>query len=334
VSLVTVTFNAARFIEACLTSVAAIRYPALEVLVVDNASTDGTPNLVRRGLPQGQLIESPRNLGFAGANNLAVGRATGDVLLFLNPDTLPPPETVEALCLPVWQEATLGATGCKLVYPDGRIQSAGGVLDAGGHCAHRGYREPDRGEYDVPAEVDYLPAAALAIRRALFVEVGGFHEGYFPGFYEDVELCLRLRRAGYRVRYLPRPAIVHLESPSMERAYRYWMQRNRLLFLARNAEGGTVLAELVREGGRLLRDDVRPVLTALGRRPWRLRAEWQRVRPVLAGSVAALPPVARALLGRGRPMFRTTRGQSPRDPRQKSEQDRGDGPSTAGAAPS
>src|SRR5207245_2882126 len=122
---------------------------------------------------------------------------------------------------------------CKLVFSDGRLQSAGGLIRPNAHCVHRGWGKPDHGQYDEPALVDYVPGAALAIRRTLFTDLGGFHTGYFPGFYEDAELCTRLRRLGYQVWYLPSPRIVHHEGMSMRASAAYAMQRNRLLFLAR-----------------------------------------------------------------------------------------------------
>jgi GT2 family glycosyltransferase len=288
VSIVTVTFEAAAFVEPFLASIAALRDPDLEIVIVDNASRDGTPERIRGALPRATLVEPGRNLGFGGGSNLGAARARGDVLLFLNPDTVVPPDVVERLCVPVWERPRLGVAGCKLVFPDGRLQSAGGVVGANGHCRHRGWGEVDRGQYDVETGVDYVPGAALAIRRALFLEIGGFWEGYFPGFYDDTELCLRVRARGYEVRYLPRPVVVHLESPSMSRARAYWMTRNRLLFLARNQPLTETPATVARELRALARDGVRPLVGALVRcDPARAAAAWRGLAPVLAGTLVA-----------------------------------------------
>jgi len=288
VSLVSVTFNAAGFVGPFCAAVARLRHPGLEIIVVDNASRDGTATEVRRLLPQAMVIESDRNLGFAGGSNLGASRASGDVLFFLNPDALPPPGAVAQLCGPVACRPEIGAAGCKLVYPDGRLQSAGGMIGPNAHCAHRGHGDADHGQYDEGAIVDYVPGAALAIRRTLFAEVGGFYAGYFPGFYEDAELCVRLRERGYEVHYFPTPRIIHLEGASMSAASAYWMQRNRLLFLARVGQPRRRGA-LVREVRWLYGTYLGPLGRALlGGHPWRLHAEWRRVRPVLAGTVAAV----------------------------------------------
>lgn len=316
-SVVTVTFEAAGFVVPFLRALGAAASP-LEVVVVDNASRDGTAALVRETLPTARVIASPTNLGFAAGSNLGAEHASGDVLAFLNPDTVPPPGAVERLARPVRERPGLGAAGCKLVFPDGRIQSAGGMLGPNGHSVHRGYGEPDRRQYDVEAAVDYVPGGALAIRRALFLELGGFYPGYFPGFYEDVELCLRLRERGYDVRYFPEPAIRHLESPSMRRAYAFWLTRNRLLFLARNGRAADAMHVVAVEALWLHREYLRPLLASvLGHRPSSPAAEWRRTRPVLAAIAVAAAVAPRAIWQarrmRGRALSRGTPSPA-RDP--------------------
>jgi GT2 family glycosyltransferase len=287
-AIVTVTFNAAAFVGPFLDALAAV--PDTEIAVIDNASADGTATLVRARLPQATLLESPQNLGFAAGSNRGATLTRAPVLLFINPDTRFAPEAPAHLAAAV-RDPRVGAAGCKLVFPDGRIQSAGGVLGANGFAAQRGWGELDRGQFDAPAAVDYVPGAALAIRRSVFEEVGGFHPGYFPGFYEDAELCWRLRRHGYEVRYVPEPAIVHLESLSMRPRLDYWLHRNRMLFLVRNPDAW---AGLGTEGAWLVREHIGPLARALvGAHPWKLGAAWRRLRPVLAGELAGLALAAR-----------------------------------------
>ncbi|HLK12689.1 MAG TPA: glycosyltransferase family 2 protein [Candidatus Binatia bacterium] len=295
VAVVTVTFNAAPFIEPFLIAVKDLHYPQLEVVIVDNASHDETTGLIARLLPRAVLIRSPRNLGFAAACNLGAECAGGDVLLFLNPDTRPPPDAVEALCATIWHSPEIGAAGSKLVFPDGRIQRIGGALGPNGIASHPGWGEPDRGQYDRPADVDYVPGAALAIRRSLFLALGGFHTGYFPGFYEDTELCLRLRERGLRVCYVPTPRIAHLESPSMGRRTAYWLHRNRMLFLARNP---SARAGIGREIRWLSATHVMPIVRALvGGHPRSFAREARLLAGVIAGMAAGGLAVLRARRG-------------------------------------
>ncbi len=284
VSVVVVTYESARFLTPFLHGLAAQRGIDVEVVVVDNASRDESRALVARHLPSATLVASPTNVGFAAGVNLGAARATGDVLLFLNPDMELPPNAVALLGGAARDRPEVGAFGAKLRFPDGRIQCAGGILGPNGHSGHRGWGERDVGQYDTEADVDYVPGAALAIRRERFEALGRFHEGYFPGFYEDTELCLRLRRQGLPVRYLPRPALVHLESQSMGRRYDYWIHRNRLLFLARNPDA---YAGLGAEARWFVREHLRPLAGAVRHRRFDVFARLlRRVPGVVGGHLA------------------------------------------------
>src|SRR5262245_8849194 len=292
VSVVTVTYHAAAFLAPFFAPLAAFR-PEPELIVVDNASADGSADLVARALPQTLLVRSPRNLGFAAGSNLGAARATGDVLVFLNPDTRAPADAIALLAAPAWERPDVGAVGCKLVFPDGRIQGAGGSLGRNAVAHQRGYGEADRGQYDAEEDVDYVPGAALAIRRALFRELGGFYEGYFPGFYEDTELCVRLRRRGYRVIYRPVPRIVHLGSVTMERRAYYWLNRNRIVFLGRNGDAQHLWGDLVYEARWLAREHVRPLAITLLHRRHAAWAACRQLAAVAAGEVAGACSVLR-----------------------------------------
>jgi GT2 family glycosyltransferase len=291
VAIVTVTYEAAGFLAPFLAGLAALEPPRPEVVIVDNASRDGSAELVARLLPSATLVRAPANLGFAGGSNAGARASDADVLLFLNPDTIPPRDLVAPLVAAL-DEPGVGVVGCKLVFPDGRIQSAGGVLGPDGHGAHRGWGEPDDGRWDAPADVDYVPGAALAIRRDLFWRLGGFHDGYFPGFYEDAELCLRARVAGLRARWVPRPAIPHLESPVMSARRTYWMERNRLRFLARTQAGGVRVG---REAAWCWRAHGAPLARALvGLHAWKARTEAATLGAVLRAYGAAAADALRA----------------------------------------
>jgi GT2 family glycosyltransferase len=284
VSVVVVTYDSARFLTPFLRSLEAQTGIDHEVIVVDNASGDASRELVAGLLPSATRIASPANLGFAGGVNLGAARATGDALLFLNPDMELPPDAVALLGGAARDQPEVGAFGAKLRFPDGRIQCAGGMLGPNGHSGHRGWGEQDVGQYDEPIDVDYVPGAALAVLRERFLALGGFHEGYFPGFYEDTELCLRLRQQGLPVRYLPRPALVHLESQSMGRRYDYWLHRNRLLFLARNP---SAYAGVGAEARWFVREHLRPLAGALRHRRFDVLARLlRRVPSVVGGHVA------------------------------------------------
>ncbi|HNT74058.1 MAG TPA: glycosyltransferase family 2 protein [Anaerolineae bacterium] len=215
-SVIILTWNGMTYLEACLNAVLAQVYPDFEVIVVDNASTDGSAELVAEQYPQVRLMRNERNLGFAAGNNVGLRAATGNVLVLLNQDTEVRPGWLAALVEAV-QNPTVGIVGCKLLYPDGTIQHAGAYLDeVRGASEHYGRHEPDTGQYDTPREVEFVTGAAVALTRATLSRVGELDEGFAPAYYEDVDWCYRVREAGLRVWYCPQAAAVHYESTSIQ----------------------------------------------------------------------------------------------------------------------
>lgn len=162
-------------------------------------------------------------------------------LCFLNSDTEPQAGWVQPLVDGVEKHASVGLVGPKLLFPDGTIQSAGGLFDAGRGPYHRhlGYS----GDYRLvnePREVSWITGAAHFIPRALFMQLGGYDEGYVRGYFEDVDLCMRLKRDGYRVWYEPRSVITHhagasagTKTAAEERAAAWRFKRNSLRFHAK-----------------------------------------------------------------------------------------------------
>lgn len=240
VSIIILTYNHADYIEGCLRSVMAQTYAPIEVIVCDNASKDGTAERVKASVfaPDVRLIEAQRNRGCAGGNNLASRQAKGAVLFFLNPDTQLDQNCVAEIVKPLLERKDVGITGAKIYYPNStRFQHAGGIINRNGMTAHRGDGEFDRGQFDEPAEVDYVTGAALAIRRDLFLYAGGFDEDYNPAYYEESDLCWRVKKRGYKVMYEPRAVLWHKEGAAVTKWSRtfYWLNyRNRIRFLLKN----------------------------------------------------------------------------------------------------
>ncbi|HOE95153.1 MAG TPA: glycosyltransferase family 2 protein [Candidatus Sumerlaeota bacterium] len=237
-SVIVCSLNGERVLPACLRSLrscGAGRTP-YEVIVVDNGSTDATPALVRRDFPEARLVQTGRNLGFAGGNNAGMLTARGEILVLLNDDTEVPADWIDALCAPFARDPAIGAVGCKLLYPDRRtIQHAGGLLYPNGNTGHHGMGEVDNGQWDTPGERAYVTGAALALRRAALAQVGLLDPGYFPIYFEEVDLQTRLARAGWKIHYEPAAWLVHHESQSQGAGsprfvYRY--TKNRIRYLA------------------------------------------------------------------------------------------------------
>ncbi len=202
-----------------------------EVLLVDNASGDGTTGAVRAACPQVRIIESGANLGFGAGCNLGLRAAGGRAILFLNPDTAPVGDALPRLLATLWADPALGIVGPALCYPDGRPQGArrrfptpltaflestivqqywpqNRVLDR--------YYLADRPD-DARQDVDWLYGACLLARRSALRAIGGFDEGYFM-YSEELDLCARLRADGWRIAYEPAATVVHHEGASSEQA--------------------------------------------------------------------------------------------------------------------
>ncbi len=232
-SVVVVNYNAGPALEECLADLAAAA-PAggLEVLVVDNASRDGSLDQARRRHPWARFIASPVNRGFAAGCNLGLAAATGRHLMLLNPDTRLAPGCLEAMCRFLDTHPRAGALGPRVLDPDGRVQlSARGAPGPGaflfhryslltrlfpGNALSRRYLHSDW-DHATTREVDWLSGAALMLSRPALAAAGPLDEGFFL-FHEDVDLCLRVRQAGFTVVYHPGATVIHAIGISKEKA--------------------------------------------------------------------------------------------------------------------
>ncbi len=212
VSIVIPVHNKFAYTAACLRSLAehASETP-FEVIVVDDASTDATwDNLAR--IDGIRPVRNAANLGFVGSCNAGAAAARGDYVLFLNNDTVVTPEWLDALLRCFDEEPDAGLVGSQLVYPDGRLQEAGGIVfdDASGWNVGR-FGDPDDAAYQYRREADYCSGAAILLRRALFETLGGFDMRYAPAYYEDTDLAFAVRAHGLKVFYEPASRVIHFE---------------------------------------------------------------------------------------------------------------------------
>lgn len=212
VSIIIPVHNKFAYTAACLRSLAehadAI---AFEVIVVDDASSDDT--LARLAEIEGVLVErNAENLGFVGSCNAGAARARGEFVLFLNNDTVVTTGWLAALLRCFEKEPDAGLVGAQLVYPDGRLQEAGGIVfsDASGWNFGR-FADPDDPRYAFRRDADYCSGAAILLRRDLFERLGRFDRRYAPAYYEDTDLAFAVRAAGLRVIYEPRSRVIHFE---------------------------------------------------------------------------------------------------------------------------
>jgi GT2 family glycosyltransferase len=205
-----------------------------EVVIVDNASPDGTADRLRDEVDGAKLLFNDTNTGFGAACNQGAEAARGELLCFLNSDALVEPDWLPPL-LETLQRDGVGAAVPMLLNEDGTIQEAGSVIDSVGWAiALGGGDDPERFEYRFAREVDFGSAACMLVRRADFVDVGGFDEAYEPAYFEDVDLCFKLKERGLRTMYEPRSRVVHVRFGSGNwDAARELMTKNRHVFYRR-----------------------------------------------------------------------------------------------------
>jgi GT2 family glycosyltransferase/regulator of replication initiation timing len=221
VSIVIPVFNQWAHTAACLAALNETLSGGFhgEIIVVDDGSTHDTQaNLERLAAADNRLrlLVNPVNQGFVDSCNRGARAATGEFLVFLNNDTVPLAGWLPPLLRTFEQFPDAGAVGGKLLFPDGRLQEAGGIIFRDASAAHFGRGDADTARllFNYVREVDYCSGALLATRRSLFLELGGFAADFSPGYYEDVDYCFRLRERGRPVYYQPESEVAHMEGAS------------------------------------------------------------------------------------------------------------------------
>jgi N-acetylglucosaminyl-diphospho-decaprenol L-rhamnosyltransferase len=279
-SAVVVNYNARDHLLACVRSLR--DDGAEEIVVVDNASTDGSVAALRAADPDVVVVEAGVNLGFGAAANRGVAVSTGDPVAVMNPDVVVVPGTLGALAGRLAASARLGAVGPRIENPDGSwypsARSFPSLADALGHAFlhfvapgnrfSRRYKLLDW-DHDSGRLVDWVSGTFVMVRREAFESVGGFDERYFM-YVEDVDLCWRLRRAGWDVAYEPAGRVIHAIGASSELApYRMIVAHHRSLlrFAATTASGPRRLLLPAVAVGLAVRAGLACAQRALRRRP-------------------------------------------------------------------
>ncbi len=215
VSIVIPTYGKVDFTLQCLASIGrGTTATAFEVIVAEDASGDPDMALLRQ-VANIRLIEHPRNLGFLHSCNAAAAAAQGRFVLFLNNDTQVLPGWLDALVELMDARPDAGAVGAKLLFPDGRLQEAGGIIWQDGSGWNYGrFDDPRRPVYNYVREADYISGAALMVRTSVLRQLGGFDPHFAPAYCEDSDLAFRIRALGLKVLYQPRSEVVHFEGVS------------------------------------------------------------------------------------------------------------------------
>ena len=243
VSIISINYKQASVTCEMLASLQHITYLNVEIIVVDNASPEKEVQPIADQFPQVTLIRSTENLGFAGGNNLGIAVAKGKYLLFLNNDTEVTPGFLEPLVEVFETTPSAGVASPKLIFygTDDLIQYAGcsDINPWTGRSVTVGLLEKDQGQYNTSSETSLAHGAAMMVPMKLIAKVGLMPALYFL-YYEELDWCQMIKRAGYHCRYVANSTVYHKESASVGQGSvlrTYYMYRNRLLFMRRNATG-------------------------------------------------------------------------------------------------
>lgn len=216
VSIIILNWNKLHYLKNCIRSIEDNTfYPEFEVIILDNGSTEKETKGFLSALRH-KVIFSPQNLGFARGNNEAAQRAEGDLLLFLNNDTLVQKNWLQPMVRLLRQHPDCGIVGSKLLYPDGTIQHIGVMLDWRGNSRHIFKKYPaDIKPAQISCEREAVTGASLLIRRDIFEKAGGFDERYIHGS-EDIDLCFAVREMGWKVMFCADSVLTHFEQVSLK----------------------------------------------------------------------------------------------------------------------
>lgn len=257
-SVIIVSWNCKRELLNCLQSLTDQQsHDAIEIIIVDNASTDGSVEAIHSRFPTVQVVQTGANLGFAQAANRGLLSAQGEYVLFLNPDTLVHTRIFEPALQVLQRWPAVGIVGVQLLNDDGSVQpSCGQFLSVStlikdklrqfsGHHSHNGKQEDHHLWSSMTIEEpDWITGAFLLCRRCVVQEVGGFDEEYFL-YVEDMDLCYRVRQRGYKVLYYPEVGVTHLGNRSGARKWAEQREgeivRAEILFLRKHSSQMKVL---------------------------------------------------------------------------------------------
>ena len=216
ISVLVLSYNTKDLTDECLTR---LKGQGAEVIVVDNASTDGSPEMIAKKHKEVRLIVSKVNTGFGGGNNLAFKQARGDLVLILNSDALVEKDTIRKTTDFFMEHPECDVLGCQLRFGDGRLQpSAGAVPTPLNTLAwmvwfDRTVHPQDPAFFEKPKQVGWVMGAFMCMKREVYKKTGGFDENYFM-YGEEIELCKRIGDLGYKVWYTPEFSVTHLDKGS------------------------------------------------------------------------------------------------------------------------
>lgn len=248
-SIIIPSFNNKKFLDICLRSIfKETKKLAFETMVIDNASTDGTLELIKKNFPQVTLVENQENLGFAKACNQGAKKAKGKYLLFLNQDTEIKAKSLEKMIAFMEKDKKIGISGCKILDKKGKLQPSAGFLPRLSKVFFwafflddfpvinkflNPYHQNNKKFYNKEREVGWVSGAFLLVRKSVFEKIKGFDEKFFM-YTEEVDFCYQVKKSGLKVFFTPQVFIVHKRDELSEGAIlgeikglKYYFQKNK-----------------------------------------------------------------------------------------------------------
>lgn len=249
-------FNGVEILDKCLASLEKATYPNLSVIIVDNGTVDESLKLASEKYKRIKILSAGKNLGYAGGCNFGFRRTRGKYAVFLNNDTEQEPDWLERLVEVAEKDDRIAAVQPKLLSMQARQRgekvfdyagAAGGMLDALGYPYARGRVfnsvEVDKGQYDTVTEIFWASGAAMMVRRSVVEELGAFDDDFFAHM-EEIDLCWRMKLAGYRVVSVPDAVVYHYGGATLAAGNPrkiYLNHRNNLMMIVKNASLGRLL---------------------------------------------------------------------------------------------
>lgn len=210
VSVIIVNYNGRIFLRKCISSLLSQSYPAIEIILVDNGSSDDSIGYVKKEFPSVKIISNKENLGFAKGNNIGIRAANGELIATVNNDTEATSKWVEGLVKAINSDENVGMCASKMLFMKNPelINSAGICISRSGACWDRGMFERDKGQYESIEEVFGPCSGAAMYRKSMLEEIGLFDEDFYA-YMEDADLAFRGRLAGWKCLYVPNAVIYH-----------------------------------------------------------------------------------------------------------------------------